>query len=244
MARYQFGCKLTLDCTRKLRRKKSWSTVRWLNAEAGSYQWNNACGARNNREYRCHHERSRAEGLQMREPVLHGWFHPRRHTWKWVIGDRCSMALCVLFPRFLCFQTFSSPQSWMFSCVAQREREETTSSSQENLQMCWFFFLKSSRFVFSRMIGFSASQRRRCVEFSSRTWGLFPVRWSRVLLCRQRGRQALFEQTFFEVFFLREFEVFSPSHDDPVLSLFKRVRDVLLRALCTRERESHCLFRR
>jgi len=58
----------------------------------------------------------------------------------------------------------------------------------------------------------------------------------RVFCFADRG-EALSEETFFEIFFLREFEVFSPSHDDPVLSHFKRVRDVLLRALWMRERE-------
>ncbi len=58
----------------------------------------------------------------------------------------------------------------------------------------------------------------------------------RVFCFADRG-EALSEETLFEIFSLREFEVFSPSHDDPVLSHFKRVRDVLLRALWMRERE-------
>ncbi len=43
------------------------------------------------------------------------------------------MALCVLFPRFVCFQTFSSPQCCMLCCVAQRERERERERGDDEL---------------------------------------------------------------------------------------------------------------
>lgn len=191
MERYQFGCKLTLnfDCTRKLRRKKSWSTVRWLDAEAGNYRWNNASGTRNNREYRVIMQpRTFTSGRITNARTCSSWMISSTET-HLEMGNRGSLFYGALrpFPSLCVFSNvLVSAVLYVVLRCTEREREETTSSSQENLQMCWFFFLKSVRFVFSRMVGCSASQRRWCVEFSSRTWGLFPVRWSRVLLCRQR----------------------------------------------------------